>query len=112
MALLLGIFALVPEATLASIPSSSLAVTAAQALARLARRRMDAPRRLFGPAQRHVAGWVFGAVALRLGPSQLRRTHGDWRVLLVIKTFGVVLVVAAMRWTLGRSERRTVLARC
>jgi hypothetical protein len=102
MALLLGIFALVPEATLTSTPSSSL------------------PQRRFKrwPALPAVE-WTHLVVSsgllsiMLLGGfsvpwlTELDRTSSAARmsigaVLLVLKTFGLVLLVAAMRWTLGR----------
>lgn len=102
MALLLGVLALVPEATLASSPSSSL------------------PPRNFKlwPALPAVewAHLVLGSGLLSivlLGGfavpwlSELDRTASSTRMalgalLLVLKTWSVVLLVAAVRWTLGR----------
>lgn len=102
MALLLGVFALVPEATLVSSPSSSL------------------PR---PPSQRWPAlpavEWAHLVISAGLLSitllgsfavpwlSELDRVSSTSRmaagaVLLVLKTFGVVLVVAALRWALGR----------
>ncbi len=102
MALLMGVFSLVPEATLASSASSSL------------------PR---APTKRWPAlpavEWAHLVVSagllsiVLLGGfavpwlSELDRTSSAGRmatgaVLLVIKTFGVVLLVAALRWALGR----------
>jgi NADH:ubiquinone oxidoreductase subunit H len=102
MALLLGIFALVPEATLASNASSSL----------------PAPSDKRWPALPAVewAHLVLSAGLLSimlLGGfavpwlSDLDRTSSAGRmatgaVLLVVKTFGLVLIVAALRWALGR----------
>ena len=102
LALLLGIFALVPEATLASNASSSL------------------PPRPFrrSPALPAVewAHLIISAGLLCLvllggfavpWLSELDRTSSASRMalgaaLLVLKTFAVVLAVAGLRWTLGR----------
>jgi hypothetical protein len=102
MALLLGVFSLVPEATLTSTASSSLP---------------QRPLKLW-PALPAVE-WTHLVVSsgllsvMLLGGfsvpwlSELDRTSSPSRmaigaVLLVLKTFGVVLLVAAVRWTLGR----------
>jgi len=102
MALLMGIFSLVPEGTLTSSASSSL------------------PR---PPAKRWPAlpGVEWAHLVLAAGLlsitllggfavpwlSELDRTGSAGRmatgaVLLVIKTFGIVVLVAALRWALGR----------
>lgn len=102
MALLLGIFSLVPEGTLASSASSSL----------------PRPTGKRWPALPAVewAHLVLSAGLLSivlLGGfavpwlSELDRVSSASRmatgaVLLVVKTFGVVLLVAALRWALGR----------
>ncbi|HYP90224.1 MAG TPA: hypothetical protein VEQ59_18765, partial [Polyangiaceae bacterium] len=102
MALLLGVFALVPEATLFSSPSSSL------------------PRPVLkrSPALPAVA-WAHLVVSAGLLSitllggfavpwlSELDRLSSAGRmatgaVLLVLKTFGLVLIVAALRWAVGR----------
>lgn len=102
MALLLGVLALVPEATLTSTPSSSLP---------------QRPLKLW-PALPAVE-WTHLVVSSGLLSvtllggfsvpwlTELDRTSSPSRmaigaVLLVIKTFGVVLLVASVRWTLGR----------
>lgn len=102
MALLLGVFALVPEATLTSTPSASLP---------------QRPLKLW-PALPAVE-WAHLVVSsgllsiMLLGGfsvpwlTELDRTSAPSRmaigaVLLVLKTFGVVLLVAGVRWTLGR----------
>jgi NADH:ubiquinone oxidoreductase subunit H len=102
MALLLGVFALVPEATLASQTSAHL----------------TPPSLKRWPALPAVE-WAHLVVSagllciMLLGGfavpwlSELDRTSSASRMavgatLLVLKTFGVVLVVAALRWTLGR----------
>jgi hypothetical protein len=102
MALLLGIFALVPEATLSSSASSSLP-------------RSGGKRSPALPAV-EWAHLVVSAGLLSvtlLGGfavpwlSELDRLSSAGRmatgaVLLVLKTFGLVLLVAALRWALGR----------
>jgi NADH:ubiquinone oxidoreductase subunit H len=102
MALLMGVFSLVPEATLTSSASSSL----------------PRPQGRRWPASPAVE-WAHLVVSagllsiVLLGGfavpwlSELDRTSSAGRmatgaVLLVIKTFGVVLLVAALRWALGR----------
>jgi hypothetical protein len=102
MALLLGIFSLVPEATLASVPSTSLP---------------QRPLKLW-PALPAVE-WTHLVVSAGLLSitllggfsvpwlTELDRTASASRMsigalLLVVKTFGVVLLVAGVRWTLGR----------
>lgn len=102
MALLLGIFSLVPEATLTSNPSTSLP---------------QRPIKLW-PALPAVE-WAHLVVSAGLLSitllggfavpwlSELDRTASASRMsigalLLVVKTFGVVLLVASVRWTLGR----------
>lgn len=102
LALFLAVFALVPEATLASSSSSSLA-----------------PRPLRRWPALPAVEWAHLIVSagllsmLLLGGfavpwlSELDRTSSLSRMalgagLLVLKTFGVVLIVAALRWTLGR----------
>ena len=102
MALLLGIFALVPEATLASNASSSLP-------------RPSAKRWPALPAVEWAHLVLNGGLlsVVLLGGfavpwlSDLDRVSSPGRmaigaVLLVVKTFGIVLVVAALRWALGR----------
>ncbi len=102
LAFLLGVFALVPEAMLHSHASSSLSLRAPQRLPAL-------------PAVEWAHLVVCSGLLsmLLLGGfavpwlSELDRTSSPARmalgaVLLVLKTFGVVLVVAALRWTLGR----------
>jgi NADH dehydrogenase len=102
MALLLGVLALVPEATLPSSPS--------QSLPRLDERRLPA---LTAVEWTHL---VIGAGLLSvtlLGGfavpwlSELDRVSSPGRmavgaVMLVVKTFGVVLMVTGLRWALGR----------
>lgn len=102
LALFLGVFALVPEATLASTASSSLP-----------------PRPLRRWPALPAVEWAHLVVSagllslVLLGGfavpwlSELDRTSSASRMalgaaLLVLKTFSVVLVVAALRWTLGR----------
>jgi NADH:ubiquinone oxidoreductase subunit H len=114
MALLLGLFSLVPEATLMSSPSTSLP--------------RDAGRRW--PALAAVE-WTHlivccGLLSITLlggfavpWLSELDRLASPTRmatggVLLVLKTFGLVLLVAALRFTLGRvsvEQCRDALAR-
>jgi hypothetical protein len=102
MALLLGIFSLVPEATLTSSASSSLP-------------RPDAKRWPALPAVEwaHLVVTAGLLSIVLLGGfavpwlSELDRASSAGRmasgaVLLVIKTFGLVLLVAALRWALGR----------
>lgn len=102
MALLLGVFALVPEATLSSSPSSSL------------------PRPITrGSPALPAVEWAHLVVSAGLLSvtllggfavpwlSELDRLSSAGRmatgaVLLVLKTFGLVLLVAALRWALGR----------
>ena len=102
MALLLGIFSLVPEATLTSTASSSLP--------RQPERRWPALPAVEWAHLVISAGLVsitlLGGFAVPW-LSELDRTSSAGRmatgaVLLVLKTFGVVLVVAALRWALGR----------
>lgn len=102
MALLLGIFALVPEGALTSSASSSLP--------------RPSPKRWPALPAVEWAHLVVSAGLLSivlLGGfsvpwlSELDRTATPGRmatgaVLLVLKTFGLVLVVAALRWALGR----------
>jgi hypothetical protein len=102
MALLLGVFSLVPEATLTSSASSSLP---------------QRPLKLW-PALPAVE-WTHLVVSAGLLSitllggfsvpwlTELDRTASASRMsigalLLVVKTFGVVLLVASVRWTLGR----------
>jgi hypothetical protein len=102
MALWLGIFALVPEATLASHASSSLT-----------------PRPLKRWPALPAVEWAHLVVSagllciMLLGGfavpwlSELDRVSSASRMalgaaLLVVKTFGVVMLVAALRWALGR----------
>jgi NADH:ubiquinone oxidoreductase subunit H len=102
MALLLGIFALVPEATLASHASSSLTP-------RPVRRWPALP----AVEWTHLVVTAGLLCIVLLGGfavpwlSELDRTSSASRMalgagLLVLKTFGVVMVVAALRWALGR----------
>jgi hypothetical protein len=99
---LVGVLSLVPEATLVSTPSSSLP--------RTSNRRWPAL-----PAVEWVhlvicAGLLsitlLGGFAVpwlpeldRVGSTSRMATGG---VLLVLKTFGLVLLIAALRWSLGR----------
>jgi NADH:ubiquinone oxidoreductase subunit H len=102
MALLLGIFALVPEGTLASSASSSLP-------------RSQTKRWPALPAVEwaHLVVCAGLLSIMLLGGfavpwlSELDRTSGAARmatgaVLLVLKTFGIVMIVATLRWALGR----------
>jgi hypothetical protein len=102
MALLLGIFALVPEATLPSSPSSSLP--------RSSERRIPA---LTAVEWTHLVVSAGLLSVMLLGGfavpwlSELDRVSSTGRmaigaVLLVVKTFGIVVLVAALRWALGR----------
>ncbi len=102
MALLLGIFALVPEATLTSSPSVSLPARASKLWPALP-----------GVEWAHLVISSGLLSIMLLGGfavpwlSELDRTSTSSRMalgaaLLVLKTFGVVLLVAAVRWTLGR----------
>ena len=102
MALLLGIFALVPEGALASSASSSLP--------RPPTKRWPA---LPAVEWAHLVVCAGLLSIMLLGGfavpwlSELDRTGGAARmaigaVLLVIKTFGIVLIVATLRWALGR----------
>lgn len=102
MALLLGVFALVPEATLASTASSSLP--------RPQGRRFPA---LAAVEWTHLVVSAGLLSVMLLGGfavpwlSELDRASSASRmaigaVLLVVKTFGVVLLVAVLRWALGR----------
>jgi hypothetical protein len=101
MALLLGVLALVPEATLASSPSQSLP---------RADRRFPA---LAAVEWTHLVVCAGLLSVMMLGGfavpwlTELDRVSSAGRmaigaVLLVIKTFGLVLVVAALRWAVGR----------
>jgi hypothetical protein len=114
MALLLGIFALVPEATLASQASSGLVPRAIKRWPAL-------------PAVEwaHLVVMAGLLSIVLLGGfavpwlSELDRVSSASRMalgaaLLVLKTFGLVLVVAALRWALGRvsvEQCRTALLR-
>jgi hypothetical protein len=102
MALLLGIFSLVPEGTLASSASTSLP--------RPATKRWPA---LPAVEWAHLVVCAGLLSIMLLGGfavpwlSELDRTSGAARmatgaVLLVVKTFGIVLIVATLRWALGR----------
>lgn len=102
MALLLGVLALVPEATLASTPSQSLPRAAGQRLPALAAVEWT-----------HLVVCAGLLSVMLLGGfavpwlSELDRVSSAGRmaigaVLLVMKTFGIVLIVAALRWALGR----------
>ncbi|HEY6077592.1 MAG TPA: NADH-quinone oxidoreductase subunit H, partial [Polyangiaceae bacterium] len=102
MALLLGIFALVPEATLTSSSSTTLP-------ARSFKRWPALPGVEW--AQLVVSAGLLSIVLLGgfAVPwlSELDRTSSASRmatgaVLLMLKTWGVVLLVAGLRWTLGR----------
>lgn len=102
MALLLGIFALVPEGTLASSASSSLPRT-------VTKRWPALPAVEW--AHLIVAAGLLSIVLLGgfAVPwlSELDRMSGAGpmaigALLLVVKTFGLVLLVAALRWALGR----------
>lgn len=102
MALLLGVLSLVPEGTLLSSPSSSLPRPSVKRWAAL-----------------HAVEWAHlvvcaGLLAITLlggfavpWLSELDRMSSAGRmatgaVLLVTKTFGLVLLIAALRWALGR----------
>jgi NADH:ubiquinone oxidoreductase subunit H len=102
MALLLGIFALVPEGALPSSASSSLP--------RPATKRWPA---LPAVEWAHLVVCAGLLSIVLLGGfavpwlSELDRTSGAARMatgaaLLVVKTFGIVLIVATLRWALGR----------
>ncbi|RYZ01488.1 MAG: hypothetical protein EOO73_35330 [Myxococcales bacterium] len=102
MALLLGVLALVPEATLPSSPS--------QSLPRAADRRLPA---LAAVEWTHLVICSGLLSVMLLGGfavpwlSELDRVSSAGRmavgaVLLVVKSFGLVLLVAALRWALGR----------
>jgi hypothetical protein len=102
LALLLGIFALVPEGTLPSSPSSSLPPLAGRrfpALAAVEWTHLVVSAGLLGVT-------LLGGFAVPW-LSELDRMSSTGHmaigaVLLVVKTFSVVLVVAALRWALGR----------
>jgi NADH:ubiquinone oxidoreductase subunit H len=102
LALFLGVFALVPEAALTSTASSSLTG-----------RRLQRWPALPAVEWAHLVVSAGLLSLVLLGGfavpwlSELDRTSSASRMalgasLLVLKTFGVVLVVAALRWTLGR----------
>jgi NADH dehydrogenase len=102
LALLLGVLALVPEATLPSSPS--------QSLPRAVDRRLPA---LAAVEWTHLVVSAGLLSVVLLGGfavpwlSELDRVSSAGRmaigaVLLVLKTFGLVLLVAALRWALGR----------
>jgi NADH:ubiquinone oxidoreductase subunit H len=102
MALLVGVLSLVPEATLASTPSSNLP--------RTSNRRWPALPAVEWAHLVICAGLLsitlLGGFAVpwlpeldRIGSTSRMATGG---VLLVLKTFGLVLLIAALRWALGR----------
>ncbi len=102
MALLLGLFALVPEATLPSRASTSLPPRATKRWPALP--AVEWAHLVVGAGLLSVV--LLGGFAVPW-LSELDRTSSPLRmatgaVLLVLKTFGVVLVVAALRWALGR----------
>lgn len=102
MALLLGVLSLVPEATLLSTPSSSLPRDSGRRWAALGAVEWSHLVSCAGLLSITLLGG-FAVPWL----SELDRSSSPGRmalggVLLVLKTFGVVLLVAALRWALGR----------
>jgi NADH dehydrogenase len=102
MALLLGIFALVPEATLASSASSSLPRSLAKRWPALP--AVEWAHLVLNAGLLSIV--LLGGFAVPW-LSDLDRVSSPGRMamgalLLVMKTFGIVLVVAALRWALGR----------
>jgi hypothetical protein len=102
LALLLGVLALVPEATSPSTPSQSLPATPDARLPALA--AVEWTHLVVGAGLLSVT--LLGGFAVPW-LSELDRVSSVGRmavgaVLLVLKTFGVVLFVAALRWALGR----------
>jgi hypothetical protein len=79
MALLLGIFALVPEATLDSSASTSLPRPPGKRSPALPAVGWTHLVVSAGLAQRHLAGRVCGALALGARPAELGGSHGDRR---------------------------------
>jgi hypothetical protein len=102
MALLLGVFALVPEATLSSSASSSLPrptdkVSPALPAVEWAHLVVSAGLLSVTLLGGFAVPWL--SELDRLGSAPRMATGA---VLLVLKTFGLVLLVAALRWALGR----------
>jgi NADH:ubiquinone oxidoreductase subunit H len=102
LALLLGVLALVPEATSPSTPSQSLPAAPDARLPALA--AVEWTHLVVGAGLLSVT--LLGGFAVPW-LSELDRVSSVGRmavgaVLLVLKTFGVVLFVAALRWALGR----------
>jgi NADH:ubiquinone oxidoreductase subunit H len=114
VALLLGIFALVPEATLTSSASSSLPRPAARRWPALP--AVEWAHLVLSAGLLSIT--LLGGFAVPW-LSELDRVSSAARmatgaVLLVMKTFGVVLLVATLRWALGRvsvEQCRTALVR-
>jgi NADH:ubiquinone oxidoreductase subunit H len=102
MALAFGIFALVPEATLSSSSSSSLPRAAAKHWPALA--AVEWAHLVIAAGLLSIT--LLGGFAVPW-LSELDRTSSGPRMatgaaLLVVKTFGVVVLVATLRWALGR----------
>lgn len=102
LALLLGVLALVPEATASSSPSHSLPRPPDRQLPAL--QAVEWTHLVVGAGLLSVT--LLGGFAVPW-LSELDRVSSTGRmamgaVLLVLKTFGVVLMVAALRWALGR----------
>jgi NADH:ubiquinone oxidoreductase subunit H len=102
MALLLGIFSLVPEGTLASSASSSLPRPAGKRWPALP--AVEWAHLVLSAGLLSIV--LLGGFAVPWLP-ELDRVSSSSRMatgaaLLVLKTFGLVLVVAALRWALGR----------
>jgi NADH dehydrogenase len=102
LALLLGVLALVPEATASSSPSHSLPRPPDRQLPALA--AVEWTHLVVGAGLLSVT--LLGGFAVPW-LSELDRVSSTGRmamgaVLLVLKTFGLVLMVAALRWALGR----------
>jgi hypothetical protein len=102
MALLLGIFALVPEATLTSIPSSSLPQRPLKSWPALPAVEWTHLVVSSGLLSIVLLGGFSVPWLTELDRSGSASRMSIGALLLVVKTFGVVLLVSLVRWTLGR----------